>query len=207
MAARTKAPDTDAPAARGDRADHTDDLPRPDKTSPWVIVLGVLAAILAIGVFLLSAKVSARDRTILENKNRSEQLQSASTQLQSQVDDAKADAATLQKKLDSAEADSAQLKSDLEKSKASIVEIQTRLDKARATAAAFQTQAEENKVASLKHQGEVEIAHAQTAVAVEQMTKAKSDLADLKAQLAETQDKLDKAASEVARLQKPAAKK
>ena len=41
----------------------------------------------------------------------------------------------------------------------------------------------------------------------EQLSKAKSDLADLKTQLTETQDKLDKAEQEIARLQKPPAKK
>jgi septal ring factor EnvC (AmiA/AmiB activator) len=189
-------------------AEETEDsAPLPAKSSPAIIILGALSAILLIVALLFGAKISARDRTIQEMKNRSDQVQTASTQLQTQVDDAKVDAAALQKKLDAAEADSAQLKDELEKAKAGVVEVQGRLDKARAAATAFQTQAEDNKVASLKHEGEVEVAHAQTAVMLEQMNKAKSDLADLKTQLSETQDKLDKAEQEIARLQKSPAKK
>jgi len=68
-------------------------------------------------------------------------------------------------------------------------------------------------VASLKHQGEVEVAHAQTAVMQTDLNKAQADAVQLRAQLAaaktlttDLQAKLDKAESQLALLQKPAKK-
>jgi len=129
--------------------------------------------------------------------------------LQTQVArNAKTDAAALQKKTGFRHRGNGPSSSPTSRSpKAATVEVQARLEKAHAANTTFQTQAEENKVASLKHQGEVEVAHAQTAVMLEQLNKAKSDLATSRPQLTETQDKLDKAEQEIARLQKPPAKK
>ena len=207
--ARPAAPARENQSKSADAGDDDDsrEHPAPAKSSPWVAVLGVLCAILLITVVVFSSKVSARDKTIVENKNRNDQVQAASTKLQSDVDDAKADSARLQKQLNEATAASDLLKADAEKTKATSADLQGRLDKARAQVTTFQTQAEEAKVASLKHQGEVEVAQAQTAVMQEQLNKARTDLADLKAQMADLQAKLDKAEAEVVRLQKPAGKK
>ena len=191
---------------RESSAEATEDA-APAKYSPWIISLAVISVILLITVVLFGAKVSDRDRILVETKNRTAQIQTAATQLQTQVDDAKAEAASLQKKLDAADAETAQFKTDLAKAKVDTDEVQARLDKARAAATVFQTLAAEAKVASLKHQGKVEVAQAQTAVMLEQLNKARGDTIDLKNQLSELQTKLDHAQMEIARLQMPPAKK
>ena len=187
---------------------------RPAKKSPLTIFLSVLCAVLVITVIVLWGKLGIRDKTIEQKTNRTEQLQTGATNLQSEVDQAKAETARVQKQLDEATTASAQLKTDLDKSKADSVDLQSQLDKARKSATDFQTQMAEAKVASLKRQGEVEVAQAQTSVMQTQLNKAKSDLTQAQAQLTEAnakttdlQEKLEKAEQTILSLSKPPAKK
>lgn len=60
-----------------------------------------------------------------------------------------------------------------------ILEGQNRLEQVKVSASQIQTKVDEAKVASLKRQGEVETAHAQTAVLQTQYSKAKTDAAEL----------------------------
>ena len=93
------------------------DQPEAASTSlfPWIIALGALAAILVVVVLVMWSMVGAREATIEENKNRSDQVQVAATQLQTQLDDAKTEATRLTKQLAEAEAVSAQAKADLDR--------------------------------------------------------------------------------------------
>lgn len=187
---------------------------RPVKNSPLPVVLGITCAVLAISVLVLWGKIGIRDKTIEQKANRAEQLQTGATRLQEEVDQAKAETVRVQKQLDEATAASTQLKTDLEKSKADGAELQSQLDKARKTATDFQTQMGEAKVASLKSQGAVEVAQAQTAVLQTQANKVKTDLsqsqaqiADLKSQVNDLRENLQKAEQTIMDLQRPQDKK
>src|SRR5471032_719625 len=102
------------------------------KMSPLTIVLGGLTVILFIAAVVLWNKVGARDETIVQNQNRFDQAQTASSGLQDQLTKAQAAVATLQKQSD--------------EGSAGMAALQTQLDALKLKSAAFQTQMEEAKV-------------------------------------------------------------
>jgi len=65
---------------------------------------------------------------------------------------------------------------------------------------------ENAKVASIKHQGEVDIAQAQTAVMQIQLNKATADTGQLQAQLADLRGRFEASEAMVAQLEKAKAK-
>lgn len=201
------------PAAENEAGDTAVPFPVTAKRPVLAIVLGGVSCILLIFVFVLRVQLTDRNETIVQIKNRSDQLQDGTGKIQAQADEAKAGSSALQKQLTETKTELAQSKTELNIIKAASGEIQSQLDKARATSTEFQTQMAEAKVASIKHQGEVEVAQAQAAVMQTQWTKAKTDLGQLEAQLvaskaevADLQSKLEKAQTEIVRLQKPPVK-
>ncbi len=180
--------------------------PNPPRSMALPIALGALAAVLLITTFIFWSKVGARDETIAQNKNRSDQVQADAVLLRAQLDQDKVSTAMLQKQMDEAKAASVLDKADLDRAVADNADLQKTLDKTRITATDFQTQMEEAKVASIKHQGEVEIAQAQVAVMQIQLNKATADASQLQVQLADLQGKLDTAQAMVAQLEKSQAK-
>lgn len=204
-------PEIAAPAASRPRAEVREREtaavpPNPPRSPALAIALGVLSAVLLVTSFILWSRVGARDDTIVQNKNRSDQVQADAVLLRAQVDQDKVATATLQKQMDEAKAASVQDKADLDNAVASAAEVQKTLDKTRILATDFQTQTEEAKVASIKHQGEVDIAQAQTAVMQIQLNKATADTSQLQTQLADLQGRLDTAQAMVAQLEKSQAK-
>ena len=184
------------------------------KTPPLTIALGVAAAVLFIVVIVFWFKVNSRNETILQSKNRSDQMVEQIGQLQTQIEGIKADSARAKTQREEAKALSVQDKADAVLAKTETAEVQSQLEKARVISTGFQTQQEDAKVASLKHQGEVEVAQAQAAVMLVQWNKAQADMAELKSQLLaaktltnELQAKLEKAEAEIAARQKISPKK
>ncbi len=187
--------------------------PVPAKSSPWIWVLGGLSAGLCLAVGWLATTVSARNKTILQSQNRTEQREAATTILQSELTVAKGDTAKAKIGETEATAESVQLRTQVDDSKAGAVELQTQLDKTRVTANTFQSQMEDAKVASIRRQGEVELAKTQTTVLQAQWAQAKADTERLQLRLDEvnlrleaTQEKLRKSESDVALLRKSPAR-
>ena len=182
-------------------------VPTPADKPLVVIALGVLSAILFIIVVGFWIKVSAQNTTVVEKQNRIDQYGSGMTQLQAQLEDAKADSVKLQTQIDDANTKSSLLNSLVEKTKAGATELQTQLDKARAISNGFQSQMEDANVTSIRHQGEVEVAKAQVTVMQTQLADAKTETARVQAQLNESrttsaalQEKLEKAEKTIAQL-------
>jgi chromosome segregation ATPase len=170
------------------------------------IALGALSVLLLVIIFALWSRVGSRDDTISQIKNRSDQLQVDTIQLQSQVAEDKVARGVLQKHMDDAQAASISDKADSDKANAASVELQRTLDKTRIIATDFQSQMENAKVASIKHQGEVDIAQAQTAVMQIQLNKATADTGQLQAQLADLRGRFEASEAMVAQLEKAKAK-
>src|SRR6266498_776924 len=81
-------PKAEAPAASATNTEVA--APAPKISSALPIVLGLISAILLVLVFVDSKKVSARDQALVESHNRLVQVESGTSQLQKQVDEAKA---------------------------------------------------------------------------------------------------------------------
>ena len=195
-------------------ADAIESKPAPPKAQWLPIALGVGCAVLLLLVMILWGRISDRDRTIDESRNRLVQVQGGGALLQVQANEAKTETARLQKLLEEANAKSVQHMAESAKAKADAAKIQAQLEESRATANDFQTRMAEAKVASLRHQGEVETAQAQTAVMLTQLTQATTERTELQAQLAqakttldEVQKKLRGAEQEITLLKNPPARK
>jgi len=124
--------------------------PAPPRSPVLAIALGALSVLLLVIIFALWSRVGSRDDTISQIKNRSDQLQVDTIQLQSQVAEDKVARGVLQKHMDDAQAASISDKADSDKANAASVELQRTLDKTRIIATDFQSQMENAKVASIK---------------------------------------------------------
>ena len=179
-----------AEATEGEDDKAEDPVAAPAKRSPWLIVLGALSAVLLIMVVVSGSKTTALKTSVTEYQNRAAQYASASALMQTQLDTAKADTVRLQALLGEAKGKSELLGGQVDKN-------------------GFQSQMEDAKVASIRHQGEVEIAQAQATVSQTQMNDAKADTARLqglldksRASSADLQTRLTKAEADIAALQK-----
>lgn len=212
MPAQLQSPETSAstftqrPKAESRDSGDSAPPPNPPKSPALTILLGVLAVIFFISTFLFWTRAGARDDTIAQLKNRTDQVQSANTALLAQIDHDKITMATLQGKTDDAIAASVADKDALDKSQAIAAETQRTLDKTRIIATDFQSQMEDAKVASIKHQGEVEIAQAETSVMQIRLNAATAESGELRAQLTDTQGKLEDAQALIEKLEKSQAK-
>jgi hypothetical protein len=180
--------------------------PSPPRSVALPVSLGVLSAVLLVSTFVMWSRVGSRDETIVQNRNRTDQLQSDAVALKAQVDEDKVAANVLQQHSDDAQAQSARDKAAFDKANAGALELQRTLDKTRIISTDFQSQMEDAKVASIKHQGEVDIAQARTAVMQVQLNKATADASQLQAQLASVQGRLDNSEAMVAQLEKAKSK-
>jgi hypothetical protein len=180
--------------------------PSPPRSVALPVSLGVLSAVLLVSTFVMWSRVGSRDETIVQNRNRTDQLQSDAVALKAQVDEDKVAANVLQQHSDDAQAQSARDKAAFDKANAGALELQRTLDKTRIISTDFQSQMEDAKVASIKHQGEVDIAQARTAVMQVQLNKATADASQLQAQQASVQGRLDNSEAMVAQLEKAKSK-
>ena len=211
MPAQLQSPETASTFTQRPKAESRDSgesvpPPNPPKSAALPIALGVLSVILFITTFVFWSRAAARDDTIAQMKNRSDQVQAANTALLAQVDHDKVTMATLQSQADDAKAASAADKDALDKSQAIAADTQKTLDKTRIIATDFQTQMEDAKVASIKHQGEVEIAQAETSVMQIRLNAASAESGELRTQLTDTQGKLEDAQALIEKLEKSQAK-
>jgi chromosome segregation ATPase len=179
------------------------------KRSLLPIVLGVLCSVLLVTCVVMWRNTGARDKTIVQIQNRSDQLQAGAIVFQGRLNDADEARAVLQRQIDTSAATAIQTTADAAKAKAATDDLQIQLDKARLISTDFQMQMEDAKVSSIKHQGEVERAQTKTSVMQTQLTQATDDAVQLQAKLAESktlaaalQEKLSKATDEVAALKK-----
>ena len=126
----------------GDTSNGDEDAPASGapKKSPLPIVLGIVAAVFFISSVVFWSRVTARDVTIEQNKNRAAQLQDGAVLLQAQLDETKANLLRTQTLMDEAKADSVRNKADLEVAKVTAADTQILLDKARLISADFQQQ-------------------------------------------------------------------
>src|SRR6185312_6107681 len=69
------------------------------KASPLTITLGAVSVVLLVAVVVLGNKLSDRNTTIVRDKNRADQYDAAATQMQTQLDAAKAATARVQSQL------------------------------------------------------------------------------------------------------------
>src|SRR5271170_3697432 len=121
-----------AEPSESDASDTAAPAPVPANKPVLTIALGAFSAALLIIALVLWGEVSARDATIVQNKNRSDQVQADAVLLLAQVNADKTATALLQKKFDDTKAESNQHKADLDKAIASAADLQSRLDKATA---------------------------------------------------------------------------
>jgi len=181
---------------------------KPPKTMALTIGLGVLSVVLLLLFVGSRFQLSARDTTIVQSKNHSDQVEDGMGALQTQLTAAQVESLRLQKLMEEAKSESALDKTAFDKARIETTEMQSQLDKARVASTEFQTQMADAKVVAIKHRGEVEVALAQTAVMKTQWAKGQADMALVQTQLAESrrasegwQAKSEKAEKEIERLQ------
>ncbi len=178
------------------------------------IGLGIVAVVLLGFSVVLWTKLSARDTSLGQAKNRTDQMAAGVVVLQASLTEAKNETSRILKQKIEADTETAQAKTDLATAKAGAIELQEQLETSRAGAVRFQAQGEESKVASIKHQGEAELARTQAAVAKTQLAQAKAELAEREkqraedtAELAALRTRLDRTETELAAARKSPVKK
>lgn len=207
---------------RPDAADPADADGTPDNSAGMsgltgqrvAIGLGILATVLLILSVVLWSKLSARDTSLVQAKNRSDQTAAGVVVLQASLSEAKNETVRVLKQKVEAETETTRAKAELANAKAGASEVQEQLQSSRASAVRFQAQGEESTVASIKQQGEAELARTQAMVAKTQLAQAKSELSekekqrtDTAAELAALRTRLERADADLVAARKLPARK
>jgi hypothetical protein len=203
-----RAPDPDLSEADDEAS------PAPRKASPWTLVFAATSVALVGVAVLLWMLAGKRGQEIETTRNRTEQIEAGAAARQSELDEAKAVSTRMQRRLDENRTAANVQAAALDKAKAEAADLHDQLAALRLKSGAFQAQAEQANVASLKRQGEVEVAQAATTVARAESIKARADLSQMEARFNEARAQADtlqaslaKAETELSELKKVAARK